>query len=254
MSSRDQDGPWGPLVAPGIIAADCMIGFPSIGYQVLVKNSDNFCSPADLRSQSAGGSNTLNQVNIGLFTGHSSAGRDIELSIGYLQSYVPIYKKTNNTMTWVKSSEMDFGSTNLSWMAFYSCNMFRDSLYRDDGIYEDMKANFGIPMNGWLHVLQGFATENSIHPDMVVFWTRALARKTPNASEHTVLGAWKFVCLQTQPKETVGDANVSRSIYWPECAGDYIYGWGPQTTPNRSPDDRIEQADLQEDDQRAPQP
>jgi hypothetical protein len=253
MSSSRQFGPWGPLVAPSLIAADCLIGFPSIGYEVLVRNSDDFCVPADLRRTAIGGSNTLQQVNIGLFTGHSTAGRDIEIAVGHLQSYVPIYSKANNTMTFVKSSEMEFGSPNLKWMAFYSCNMFRDSLYRDNGIYEDMKNSFDLPMNTFLHVLQGFATENSVHPDMVAFWTRALSRKSPNSAHHTVLGAWRYVCLETQPEDSSSDANYSRSIYWPECAGDYIYGWGPQTEPDRDPFDEFAQAELLEDDQRAPQ-
>jgi hypothetical protein len=251
MSSRSQFGPWGPLAAPGIIAADCNIAFPTIGYQLLVKNSDDFCTPADLRAASAGGVNTLSQVNIGLFAGHSVAGRDMELSIGYLQSYVPIYNKAADTMTFVKLSEMSFGSSNLKWMAFYSCNMFRDDLYRQNGIYQQLRNNFALPMSTDLHVLQGFATENSVHPSMVYFWTKALSGHSPLATHQTLLGAWRFVCIMTQPVEPVGDENVSRSIYWPECAGDYIYGYGPQTDPDRDPTDPTEQFDLMEDDQHA---
>ena len=148
-------------------------------------------------------------------------------------------------MTFVKSSEMRFGSENLKWMAFYSCNLLRDSLYRQNGIYDQLKNNFAIPMSSQLHILQAFATEMSVLPDMVPFWTRALGQKTASASDWTVLGAWKYVNLNTQPVEPVGDANVSRSVYWPECAGDYIYGWGPQTDPVGGT-----QADLLEDDLR----
>jgi hypothetical protein len=245
MSSTIQFGPWGPLAAPTIVATDCLIGFPPIGYKVLVKQSDDFCSAADLRRTSSGGSNTLNQVNLGLFVGHSVAARDSELSIGYRQSYVPIYKKSAGTMTFVKSTEMRFGSSNLKWMAFYSCNLFRDALYRPDDVYNQMKNNSALPMSSQLHVLQGYATEMSVHPDMIYWWTRALSKNTLLPTEHTVLGAWKFVCLKTQPPETdQAKANVSRSVYWPECAGDYIYGWGPQTDPNGGG-----QGNLQEDDQ-----
>jgi len=232
------------LATPGIIASDCNVGFPSIGYELLVKNSDDACSPADLRKTSSGGSNTLNQVNVGLFVGHSVAGKDMELSIGYLQSYVPIYNKIANTMTFVKSSEMRFGSSNLKWMAFYSCNLFRDSLYRPDGVYDQLKNNLAIPMSSQLHILQGYATEMSVHTDMVYWWTKAFGQKTLTAGDWTVIGAWNYVCLQTQPAESSSDANVARSIYWPACAGDYIYGWGPQTDPGGG-----SQADLLENDQ-----
>jgi hypothetical protein len=37
---------------------------------------------------------------------------------------------------------------------------------------------------------------------------------------------------------------VARSLFWPECEGDYIYGYGPQTDPSRVPDDPFEQIDL----------
>jgi hypothetical protein len=60
------------------------------------------------------------------------------------------------------------------------------------------------------------------------------------------------VCLTTQPKESGAGANVSRSVYWPECVDDYIYGWGPQTEPDRDPEDPLEQVFLLEDDQIAP--
>jgi hypothetical protein len=155
-------------------------------------------------------------------------------------------------MDFVKLTQMMFGSPNLSWMAFYSCNLLRDSSYRGNGVYDEVKNHFALPMNTYLHVLQAFATENTVHPSMVYFWTKALSRKSRNPSEHTVLGAWRYVCLTTQPKESGAGANVSRSVYWPECVDDYIYGWGPQTEPDRDPEDPLEHVFLLEDDQIAP--
>jgi hypothetical protein len=247
MSSDLPFGPWGPLAAPSLIAVDCEIAFPAIGYECIVRKSDNYCTAADLRAASSGGSNTLNQVNLGLFVGHSVAGRDAETSLGYAQSYVPIYNSVSDTMTYVKCSEMNFGSSDLKWMAFYSCNLFRDSIYRTNGVYDQMKTNSALPMNNQLHILQGYATEMSVHPNMVSFWTLALRHKTGSPEDYTVLGAWKYVCRKTQPTESYSKANVSRSIYWPACAEDYIYGWGPQSDPGNG-----SQSDLQEDDQRAP--
>jgi hypothetical protein len=244
MSSRVQFGPWGSLATPYRILLSCLTEFDSIGFPVTLALSDDDCTAAALRRTASGGSNVFNNVNLGLFAGHSVAGRDTELSAGYLQSYVPIYNKTANTMTFVKSSQMIFGSANLKWMAFYSCNLFRDGAYRPNGIYDEMKNNLAIPMNSQLHILQGYATEMSVHHDMARFWRQALGQKTGNPADYTVVGAWKYVCVNTQPTESPNDANVCRSIYWPECAGDYIYGWGPQTNPSGGDQSNLQEEDL----------
>lgn len=99
-----------------------------------------------------------------------------------------------------------------------------------------------------LHIMQAYATEMSVHPDFSSYWPKALHGGTGVAANHTVLGAWRFVCLNTQPKESAANANISRSIYWEECAGDFIYGYGPQTDP----DPEHIQGELLEDDQMAP--
>jgi hypothetical protein len=254
MSSGRQFGPWDRLKSPRIIANEAMILFPPMGYFATQKG-DDAVTAGDLRKTSvSGGSNFFNNYNMGLFVGHSVAGRDPELSVGHLQSYVPIYNSSANTMTFVKTAtEMQFGSTNLKWMSFYSCNLLRDE-YRPNAIYSQMKNAFRLPMNGRLHVLQAYASEMSVHPLMARIWTKALTGRSPLREHDTVIGAWRYVCLETQPKETdPAKANYSRSVYWPECANDYIIGWGPQTEPNRSPNEPTEQADLLEDDQRAPQ-
>lgn len=254
MSSGRQFGPWDKLKSPRVIANDATVLFPPIGYYAFQKG-DDAVTPGDLRKTSVtGGSNILNQFNIGVFIGHSVAGRDAEISLGHLQSYVPIYNSAANSMTFVKAAtEMQFGSTNLKWMCFYSCNLLRDE-YRANPIYSQMKNAFHLPMNGRLHILQAYATEMSVHHGMAKVWTKALSGRSPLRQYDTVIGAWQYVCLETQPKESDNaKANYSRSVYWPECVNDYIYGYGPQTDPSRSPSDPTEQANLLEDDQRAPQ-
>ena len=96
--------------------------------------------------------------------------------------------------------------------------------------------------------MQAYATEVTVLPDMAKHWVAALVGGSGVSSDSTVLGAWKYVCRNTQPKESAGDANVSRSIYWPECANDHIYGYGSQTDP----DPFYLQVELLEDDQIAP--
>ncbi len=188
--------------------------------------------------------------------GHSVAAKDAESGFIWRQAYVPIYNSVFDSMTFVGSSSMNFGSEQLKWMAFFSCNIFRSDLYRSDGIYEQQKNFFALPMNGYLHIMQGFATENSVHPDMPFYWTLAL-RKTPLSGplDQSVIGAWNFVCRRTQPAGTPTDpVNVARSVFWPECQSDFIFGYGPQTEPNRDPTEPTEQAELEERDEPADAP
>jgi hypothetical protein len=256
MSSRSQFGPWGRLKRVKGIVDECAQEIARMGYSVLFKKLDDDVHPGDLAQDPFDPPNALNSVNLGLYVGHSVAAKDAEQSYIWKQSYVPIYNSTFNSMDFVGSSSMNFGSENLKWMAFFSCNMFRSEFYRSDGIYEEMKNFFAVPMNGNLHILQGYATEMSVHPDFPFYWTLAL-KGSPlvGAADKTVIGAWNYVCRRTQPVGSVTDpVNVARSIYWPECQGDYIYGYGPQTDPNRDPEDPTEQESLQERDEPADAP
>ncbi|HOB98210.1 MAG TPA: DUF6345 domain-containing protein [Verrucomicrobiota bacterium] len=256
MTSQREFGPWGRLRSVRTIADESSKLFSKMGYVPAFKKLDDGIRGDDIRRQGFNNTNWFNFVNIGLYIGHSSAGRDIESGMAHRQSYVPIYSSVLDTMDWVGASEMEFGSQYLKWMAFYSCNLFRD-YYRTDAIYGEMKSHFALPMNGYLHIMQAYATENSVHPDMGFYWTIAL-RGSPLTSpaDRSVIGAWNYVCRNTQWNATHPDPdpNVARSVYWPECAGDYIYGYGPQTEPDRDPSDPLEQFDLEEADHLANSP
>lgn len=240
--------PWGKLKSPKKIAAYLAQAVRVMGYSVpFIYADDAFAAPA-LQKSSLGGSNIFNNVNLALFVGHSAAGKENIVALGHPQTYIPVYSKASDSFTWIGMNDMDLGSSNLKWAAFYSCNLFRDSAYRSFGCYTQMKNNNHLAMNTDLHVMQSYATEVSILPDMGKYWVAALIGGTGVASDSTVLGAWKFVCRNTQPKESSANANVSRSIYWPECVNDHIYGYGSQTDP----DPFNTQGELQEDDQMAP--
>ena len=72
------------------------------------------------------------------------------------------------------------------------------------------------------------------------------------ARNQGVIAAWNYVCRRTQQSFDLSDpSNVARSVYWPECQGDFIYGYGPQTEPNRNPNDPSQQDDLLERDEDA---
>lgn len=245
--------PWGKLKAARRIANDLAVRLPISGYPAspsvggFIYGDDNFKAAA-LQKSSLGGSNILNNVTIGLYVGHSAACKENIVALAHPQSYIPVYDSGAGTITWVGMNDMDLGSDHLKWMAFYSCNMFRDNAYRANGVYTLMKNNEHLAMNTSLHIMQAYATEMTVRHDMGLFWSVALIGATSLSSDNTVLGAWRFVCLKTQPLESSSNANVSRSAYWPECAGDHIYGYGPQTDPDPS---YVQGSDLLEDDQMA---
>jgi len=254
MSSDAPFGPWGPLKAPKTVVSECAAEFARMGYSVLATKLDDDVQPEDLAQDPFGLPNIFNRANIGLYVGHTIAARDPETQFIWKQSYVPIYNSASDIMTFVGSSSMNFGSDQLKWMAFFSCNIFRDEFYRTDGIYQQNKSFFALPLNGYLHIMQGYATEMRVHHDFAFSWTLAL-RRSPllGQVDQTVIGAWNYACRQTQLFADP-DVNIARSVYWPECQGDFIYGYGPQTEPNRDPTDPTEQADLEERDERADAP
>jgi hypothetical protein len=254
MASRSEYGPWGGLKRVKGIVNECADEMARMGYSVLYKKLDDDVLPQHIV---AGAENLFNRANIGLYLGHSLAAKDAEQGFIWKQSYVPIYNSATDTMSWPGTSDMYFGSDYLKWMAFFSCNMFRDEGYRPDGLYGQMKNFFALPLNGRLHILQGYATEMSMHPDFAALWTIAL-RGSPlvSSANHSVIGAWNYACRNTQPAGSPTDpVNVARSIFWPECQGDYLYGYGPQTEPDiADPDDPTEQANLLEQDEAANAP
>lgn len=247
-------GPWGRLAAPSTIAKDLSINFPNHGYYPgpltpIGYKANDAVVPADLIPEFLGGSGVLDNADLGLFIGHSAQSYNVITGLGSRLSYVPIYNKAADTMTYVDELSMYLGGPYLKWMAFYSCNLLRDGAYRQYGDYSRIKHNVsgvGLPINPSLHILQAYATEVTVSPLMGAVWLRALTGKNTDPTSWTVVGAWNRVCRKTQPKnESSMDENVARSVYWPECAGDYIVGYGPSTTPN--PDNL--QIDLVEEDE-----
>lgn len=256
MSSRSPFGPWGRLKRVKGIVDESAAEFARMGYSVLYKKLDDDVLPEHLAQDPFDPPNIFNLANVGLYVGHSVAARDAESGFFFLQSYVPIYNGPANTMTFVGSTSMIFGSDQLKWMAFFSCNMLRDGIYRSDGIYDQMKNSFTLPLNGNLHILQAYATEMSVHPEFSFRWTLALRGSSlVTAPNHSVIGAWNYACRNTQPIPSGTDpVNVARSLTWPECLGDFIYGYGPQTEPNRDPSDPTEQEAILEIDHAADSP
>jgi hypothetical protein len=246
---------WGRLSAPASIAHDLAASFPNYGYYggpvapSGYRGDDNLTT-TDLIPQTLGGSGALDNVDLGLFVGHSGQSVQNVGTLSLPEVFIPIYNKSSDSMSYAIEENMMFGGPVLKWLAFYSCNMFRDSGYRTGGSYFNLKLNpsgYGLPITTDLHIVQGYATEVSVDPLMGAVWLRALTKQTADSTAWTVLGAWKRVCRKTQPQnESAANENVCRSVYWPECAGDYITGYGPSTTPdpNNAQTDLLEQDEF----------
>lgn len=225
--------PWGHLRSPYRIARDLSALFPRMGYQNAgYIHKDDALTATEMKKSSLSGSHVFDTANIGLFIGHSAGEKETITALGHNQTYIPIYDSVAGTITWIGMNDMRWGSSDLKWMAFYSCNIFRDSP-RNFPCYSAMKNASHLAMGNQLHIMQGYLTEATIHPDFAAYWTYALSGKTSVAANHTVIGAWKYVCRRTQPKINKDpDQNICRSIFWPECEGDYVYGYGSQTDPS----------------------
>jgi len=239
--------PWGSLSAPARIAKDLRRYFVQNGYEGVYNNGvlgDDEVVSLDFYPLTARvpgeqtGTGALSLADIGLFIGHSAQGKKNVFPYNTGLSYIPLYSSATDTFTFLSQADFVLGGQRLKWMAFYSCNMFRDSIYRTGGSYFSIKyhgSGTGIPMNTSLHTLHGFSTEMSVHSLFGAVWMAALTKKTVDPQEHTLIGAWGRVSRKTQPhSESVANENVARSIYWPECQGDYLQGYGPNTTPSQN--------------------
>lgn len=226
------NGPWGKLKSPKKIAKELEGAFPPMGYFIKYIEGDDQVSAGDLQKGSLGGNGTFNSATISLYIGHSGAGKENIVALAHPQTYIPIYNNSSDTMSWVGMNDMRLGSSNLKWAAFLSCNMFRDSAYRSFGSYAQMKNNNHLGITTDLHIMQAYATEVLVHPSFGKWWNKALLNDTGVAEDATVVGAWNYACRLTQGKETAANVNYCRSACWPECIGDYIYGYGPQTDPD----------------------
>lgn len=233
-------GPYGPLKKVSKIAKDAAKYFNSQGYYGPLYGDDHVYV-SDFIGIPFGGNGVFEDGDIGLYIGHGIYSRNVIPGLGTHQAYTPIYNRAANTMEWADQLRMLFGAGgNLKWMAMYTCNFFRDGTYKSNGDYLSQKfsvSGVGLGMSPQLHILQGYATEVLIHPAFSVTWVAGLCGKSADPTSHTIIGAWNRVCRKTQisppmrPDNGASD-NVARSVYWPECHGDILQGYGPSTSPN----------------------
>lgn len=207
------------------------------GYREHFSLEDDLITAAHLRKASAGGTNRFNDVDIGLYIGHASAGKQAETATGLFvpQAYIPIYNSAANSWDWVRTTDSEFGSERLKWMHLLVCNYFRASPYRSDAIFDGLRNSGALPINTDLHVLSSMASEVWLSVRFGELWVKALMGEF-GPGNSSVVDAWGYAVRRSQRwRDYVGSGfewNVARSIYWPECRNDRIYGFGQQTTPD----------------------
>ncbi|MBI3849189.1 MAG: hypothetical protein HY298_02700 [Verrucomicrobia bacterium] len=147
---------------------------------------------SDLRKASLGGTNIFNTngVSLGMLYLHGSFGTSQDFdqasgANGAMQIYFAIDGRPNASPSWVRMSEMDFGSagTNgLKWMALMACNSLREDNWNSI-------QNIGgwTPFNSNLHLLLG--TDSVADAGGTVFWAKFMLGLDNNPKE-TIMAAW----------------------------------------------------------------
>ena len=109
----------------------------------------------DLIKQSLGGSNIFSTggVSFGVYDTHGTYGTSPDYTANQCQQmYFPIDQGTNASPTWIRMSELNFGSSGtngLKWMAILACNSLKEAKWQS-------MQNAGItPFNSNLHLLMG---------------------------------------------------------------------------------------------------
>jgi hypothetical protein len=150
----------------------------------------------DLRKASAGGSNIFNVgVSLGLLTLHGAYGTSPDYTANQAQQiYFAIDGRPSSSHSWVKMSELDFGSSGtngLKWMAIVGCNSLREANWNS-------MQNAGItPFNSNLHLLLG---ANSVADDGgIKMWAKFMLGLDGNTKK-TIMQAWyDSGAFQSQP-------------------------------------------------------
>jgi hypothetical protein len=231
-------GPWGPLRSAEGVADGFLLSLVDGGYSIGFNYANDQVTPEKLNKT---GTNDFNGVNVGLLIGHSVSATDAEYGAGQLpvpQVYYPVYTASPESVDWISTVEMEFGSQNLRWLGLYTCNFFRASPYKSDPTYDALKSNGYLPMNGNLGALCGFATEVLIVPSFGELWASAmLGRRGPLNS--SVVNAWGYAARITQAKISDSRDNVARVVCWESTRNDHLYGYGSQgILPGSSADTR----------------
>ena len=176
---------------------------------------------ANLRMPSKGGSNTFNQVNIGLLVDHGIRGSSGDYTIsadGPLETYLPIYKTGASNYDWVRLSECDFGGSNLRWMAIFACNI----LYDDN--YQDMYNKVVLPIDDNLHLLLSARTSVFMYPEVGRKWAQAMLGKEPGGIR-SVKDAWYYAGDTTQKLSSPTGPVILRVAGWPACFSDQLLNY-----------------------------
>jgi len=184
--------------------------------------------PSDLKKASLGGANVFNTngVSLGLLMLHGAYGTSPDYdqasgANGADQIYFPIDGRPNGGPSWVRMSEMDFGSpgTNgLKWMAILACNSLRE--YNWNSM---QYAGGWEPFNGNLHLLLG--TDSDIKPRLweTTMWAKYMLGLDGNEKK-SVMEAW--FASGAQVVNTPAWYSVAG---WNDCKTDMLSGTNAYT-------------------------
>jgi len=187
------------------------------GYKQKFNLADEQWSPNDIKSLAKGGNSIFKDCNFGFLSTHGCYGTYPEID-GIYYTYLALFDDVNHG-SYLKLSDMAFGSATAKWMTIFSCNMLNGNAVTS------MANNSLLPMNGNLHLLLGFNSYSYTEPYLGFNYASNLVTKVTihdsfiNACRESYSSAYQNtnnIAIMTYPV-------VCRVMGYNSCFGDTLY-------------------------------
>lgn len=186
-------------------------------YKQKFKLGNEQWSPNDIKSLTKGGNSIFKDVNFGILDTHGDYGTFPEIN-GIYYTYLALYDETNHG-SYLKLSDMAFGSPTAKWMTLLSCNMLNGNAVTS------MANHSLLPNNGNLHLLMGFNSLEYTDPYVGLYYASNLVTKV------TIHDSFINACRQAYASayqngintNIMTDSVVCRVMGYNSCFGDTLY-------------------------------
>lgn len=219
----DEQIPTGSTVNRGIwtfpgIAKDFKAGMRKAGWRAkFIKENDTW-SATDIKKTSLGGYSIFNNCNFGLLMTHGSYANNTTQgneADGVKYTYISLLDLASNTKSWVRLSDMDFGSAGpkgLRWLTMLACNVLRPANITS------MINHSKLPINDNLHLLMGCETTAYAGARIGQYYSSNLV------ADVTIPNAWYAAASKSYQENHGGITNTVtfRTLGWQPCFSDKL--------------------------------
>ena len=186
-------------------------------YKQKFKLGDAQWSPNDIKSLAKGGNSIFKDCNFGVLDTHGVYGTYPEID-GIYYTYLALFDYTNHG-SYLKLSDMAFGSTTAKWMTIFACNMLNGNAVTS------MANNSKLPNNGNLHLLMGFNSLEYTDPYVGLYYASNLVTSV------TIHDSFINSCRQAYASAYQNHINtnlmtssvICRVMGYNSCFGDTLY-------------------------------